>query len=83
MSPDLLLTTSQAVLMLRASGVEIDRHHIKEWSRPRPRPRIRPAGWRGRERLWRWSELLAVERETRARRTRFVTSRDVPSKCVR
>jgi len=80
---DILVTTAEAVAMLRAVGVDIDRHHIKEWSRPRRSAGIRPAGWRGRERLWRWADILRVERETRARRARFMTRCDVPSNCVR
>lgn len=52
-----LLTAREAEMLL-----PVTRHLVYTW---RSEGRIEPAGQRGRSPLYRWADLVAVERETR------------------
>ncbi|MEX5637446.1 hypothetical protein AB1460_33785 [Parafrankia sp. FMc2] len=67
---DITVTTAEAVALLATAQPPVTARHIQEWARARRGrpPRIRPVGARGRSRLYAWSDLLRLERDTRPHR---------------
>lgn len=67
---DIAVTTPEALTLLAHAHPPVTAHHIREWARARDDnpARLDPVGRRGRYRLWAWSDLLRLERDTRSRR---------------